>query len=216
MTANGNNGWDAILPHFDLPAEFPQIQPNGSASVSLMLSQYYMAILHPFEETYKRNLQDQQKRAMLSRQGGTPAQQSPIVLPGQSRPQGVGIQSNISGQMLQRGGLGNSMNSMSQQVSNISTGTSISTSYQQSLNTPQISHQRPQTASEISGIPNSAHPITDIDSVPGQVVGHVPDNNLLDQDLQGIKRKLETDDGDNKRVRQKTGDINFSFHMLKF
>lgn len=175
-----------------------------------------MAILHPFEETYKRNLQDQQKRAMLSRQGGTPAQQSPIVLPGQSRPQGVGIQSNISGQMLQRGGLGNSMNSMSQQVSNISTGTSISTSYQQSLNTPQISHQRPQTASEISGIPNSAHPITDIDSVPGQVVGHVPDNNLLDQDLQGIKRKLETDDGDNKRVRQKTGDINFSFHMLKF
>lgn len=171
-----------------------------------MLSQYYMAILYPFEETYKRNLQDQQKRAMLSRQAGAPAQQSPIVLPGQSRPpQGVGAQSGLPGQMLQRGGLGNSMNSMSQQIPNISAGTNIPVPYQQSSHTPQIPHQRPQAASEIPGVPNLSHSISDIDSIPGQALGHGPDNNLLDQDLQGIKRKLETDDVDNKRVRQKTG-----------
>lgn len=38
-----------------------------------------------------------------------------------------------------------------------------------------------------------------------QPSAHSPDLNLLDQDLQGIKRKLDVGEGESKRVRQKTG-----------
>lgn len=38
-----------------------------------------------------------------------------------------------------------------------------------------------------------------------QPSGHSPDLNLLDQDLQGIKRKLDVSEEESKRARQKTG-----------
>ena len=38
---------------------------------------------------------------------------------------------------------------------------------------------------------------------------HTVDSNLLDPDIQGIKRKLDQDDRDIKRARQKTGMLEF-------
>src|SRR5271154_2396823 len=84
---NANNAWGSILPHFDLPDEFPQMQANGSTSVALMLSQYYMAILFPFEEVYRKNLQDQRGKVSMAGRPGMPAQQFPAPsTPGAPRP----------------------------------------------------------------------------------------------------------------------------------
>ncbi|KAG6836813.1 hypothetical protein H0H93_002835 [Arthromyces matolae] len=59
-----NNGWAAILPQFGLPEEMPQRPPNvGSIPVAQILASIYMTMLYPFEQHYKNNLQDQQKRA---------------------------------------------------------------------------------------------------------------------------------------------------------
>jgi hypothetical protein len=100
------NGWGSILHHFDLPEEFPQMQANNSASVALMLSQYYMVILHPFEELYKKNLQEQQKKAQIpQRQGGLSGNSFPGVgrpAPGMPNMEQLGVrQMNANGLMPQ-------------------------------------------------------------------------------------------------------------------
>ncbi|KAJ7630741.1 hypothetical protein FB45DRAFT_916453 [Roridomyces roridus] len=74
------NLWHTILPHFDLPEDYNL--PNGT-SVAQMLAQYYMAILGPFEEFYRQNIQNQQRKAQAaSRQG--PGQPMPPSTPTRS------------------------------------------------------------------------------------------------------------------------------------
>ncbi|KAJ6627124.1 hypothetical protein B0H10DRAFT_1995535 [Mycena sp. CBHHK59/15] len=146
-----DDGWHLILPHFDLPEEY--LLPNGTTSVAQRLSQYYMAILLPFEEVYRNNVQNQQRKAQASRQASL--QGLPPTTP--ARPNGS-----------------------PQRVSQ--------------TNVPQTPARRLSSASQ-----GSAHnPSTD-----GPING-LPDTNVLDQEQQGIKRKLESEDVDSKRARQKT------------
>ncbi|KAF8167956.1 hypothetical protein B0H34DRAFT_683778 [Crassisporium funariophilum] len=185
------NGWAAILPHFDLPDEFPQMQANNSTSVALMLSQYYMAILNPFEVMYKKNLQEQQKKAQMgARPGG---QQFPGSTSNLPRPSGIpnsqaGVRTN--NMMMGQGLPGSSIpptNGLPQFPS---------PQHQQSTQ-----HRQPAT--------QSLHQISSIDShgslAPSEFdsLSHTADSNLLDQDIQGIKRKHDQDDSI-KRARQKT------------
>jgi SWI/SNF chromatin-remodeling complex subunit SWI1 len=67
------NSWNLILPHFDLPEQFPAQQRNG-VSIADTLARYYMALLYPSEDAYKRNV-EQKKRALAARATGTPQQQ---------------------------------------------------------------------------------------------------------------------------------------------
>ncbi|KAJ7786105.1 hypothetical protein B0H16DRAFT_1489168 [Mycena metata] len=145
-----DNGWPLLLSHFDLPEEYPL--PNGQTSVAQVLAQYYMAILHPFEEVYRNNLHNQQRKAQASRlQGLTPATPT--------RPDG----------------------SAPQRVSQ--------------TNVPQTPVRRLSSASQGSAQNPS--------SESGQVNGISPDGTALDQE-QGTKRKLESEEADIKRARQKT------------
>ena len=74
---------------------------------------------------------------------------------------------------------------------------------------------------QYSSVPPTLHhpsstslPIGSIDthtSVPSELdsLMHAVDSNLLDPDIQGIKRKHDQDDRDMKRARQKTGTLEF-------
>ncbi|KAF9562907.1 hypothetical protein CPC08DRAFT_816927 [Agrocybe pediades] len=48
--ATGEGSWSHILSALNLPDHFSEVQPNGSTSVALLLSQYYCAILYPLEQ----------------------------------------------------------------------------------------------------------------------------------------------------------------------
>ncbi|KAJ6604456.1 hypothetical protein DFH09DRAFT_1122750 [Mycena vulgaris] len=148
-----DNGWHLILPQFDLPEEYPL--PNGTTSVAQMLAQYYMAILLPFEEVYRNNVQNQQRKVQASRQATL--QGLPPTAP--ARPDGASPQ----------------------RVSQ--------------TNVPQTPVRRLSSASQ-GGPQNTS-------AESGQVNGLLSDSSGLDQE-QGIKRKLESEEADNKRVRQKT------------
>ena len=181
------NGWGSILHHFDLPEEFPQMQANNSASVALMLSQYYMVILHPFEELYKKNLQEQQKKAQIpQRQGGLSGNSFPGVgrpAPGMPNMEQLGVrQMNANGLMPQ----------------NISSANS-------SMQYSQLQNQaRPPSTQSLHQISapesHSSLPHPELESLAPTV-----DSNLLDQDVLGIKRKHDQDERETKRARQKTG-----------
>lgn len=99
------NGWPQLAAQFDLPEEIPQ--PNGSStSGAQLLQQYYTALMFPFEETFKTQLQQQHRKAqqasLASRQGGIPGAQQPNT-PG--RP----VQPASNGNQLQHVGSANGM-----------------------------------------------------------------------------------------------------------
>ncbi|TFK76957.1 hypothetical protein BDN72DRAFT_908964 [Pluteus cervinus] len=191
-----NNNWGALLPHLDLPDEFVSPQTSNSTSVAHLLGQHYHAILQPFEDVYKQNMHDQ-KRAQMAMRANTPGQ------PGQQNMgravQGMpgGAQPNLAAQ-LQRGGMGNSIIAQQGNTGGLSAVNS-NVPYPQAPQTPQPPHQRP--TSSMNNIPQA--PIQ-----PGLSV--LPDATIqpaLHADTlpdQGIKRKLDPDDDENKRARQKT------------
>ncbi|KAJ3561107.1 hypothetical protein NP233_g10398 [Leucocoprinus birnbaumii] len=174
-----NNGWPAICAEFNLPEEFSQMQANGSTSVALMLEQMYTAILYPFEDLYKKNVQEQQRKAqMASRQMSMSGQ------PGQIRgmpPNGMqpGPQQMQQMQQMQRGPMPAMAN-----------------------HTPQTPHQRPGSTALNPQMPS--HNIALPQSTPQAGMTPASDSNLLDNDIQGIKRKLDMEDAEGKRARQKT------------
>ncbi|KAJ6519625.1 hypothetical protein C8R45DRAFT_952140 [Mycena sanguinolenta] len=149
-----DNTWHLLLPQFDLPEEYPL--PNGQTSVAQMLAQYYMAMLLPFEDVYRNNLQNQHRKAQASRQASLGQALPPSALP---RPDGTA----------------------SQRVTQ--------------PNVPQTPTRRLSSASQGSAQNPS--------SEGGQVNGQPSEGGIVDQE-QGTKRKLESDEADNKRARQKT------------
>ena len=213
---NNSNGWNTILPQFDLPDQFPQA--NGSTSVAMMLSQYYMAILHPFEEMYKRNLHGQQRKAQLaSAQLGAQGQQLSSTASGQGRPpQGGsnGSQPAFPGQM-QRGATANTMGLVSQPIAGAhASGSTVNgtSQFHQPSQTPQVPHQQlPSSTFNMQqpnqGISQSLNAAPQSESIAAAHQSNVPasEQNVLDQDVQGIKRKLDSEEADGKRARQKTG-----------
>lgn len=172
-------------------------------SVANTISQYYTAMLYPFEQYYKNNMQDQQKRLAAARQGG--AQQPSTTLPNQGRPmQGIPAGAQPGQIQQQRGVAGHPMGAMNHAIG----------SAQSPLNstpqppTPHSPLQRPASTSFNQLASGSSLPISSHD-----MNGHSSDTNVLDQEVQGIKRKMETDERDGKRARQKTGRQRLSYLM---
>jgi len=204
IQVTANNAWGSILPHFDLPDEFPQMQANNSTSVALMLSQYYMNILFPFEEVYRKNLQDQRGKASMAGRQGIPTQQFPASTPGAPRPS-LGMSNT------QQLGLRpmNSNNLIPQGSSIPSNGLA----QYSSVHNPPTQHGTSSTSLPTSSIDTHATMPSELDSLM-----HAVDSNLLDPDIQGIKRKHDQDDRDIKRARQKTGMLTFciTIHSLLY
>lgn len=173
-----NNGWSTICAEFNLPEEFSQMQANGSASVALMLEQMYTAILYPFEDLYKKNVQEQQRKAQMA------SRQMSMGQPGQMRgmpPNGMqpGPSQMQQMQQMQRGPMPPMVN-----------------------HTPQTPHQRPGSTALNAQIP--PHNMSLPQSTPQPGMTPTGDSNLFDNDIQGIKRKLDLEDAEGKRARQKT------------
>ena len=164
-----------------------------------MLSQYYMAILFPFEEVYRKNLQDQRGRASVAGRQGMPAQQFPPStpgVPGAPRPS-LGMSNT------QQAGM-RPMSSNNPIPQGLSGGSIPSNSLTQYPSVPPTQQHSSSSSLPIGSIDAHATMPSELDSLM-----HVVDSNLLDPDIQGIKRKHDQDDRDTKRVRQKTGVLKF-------
>ncbi|KAK0465423.1 uncharacterized protein EV420DRAFT_958602 [Desarmillaria tabescens] len=176
------NTWAVIASQFELPEELPQPHASGTTSSAHALQACYMLILAPFEDLYKKNVQDQQRKAQMSSRQGNVMNQRPGT---PTRPgQGVanGMQSGFPNQM-QRGQPGfPSANAVA----------------------PQTPHQSGTATSVPQPSTNTTH-MSAPQSVDASHVGETSDTNVLEDIQGGIKRKLDSDDGDGKRARQKTG-----------
>ncbi|KAH0590556.1 hypothetical protein H2248_000698 [Termitomyces sp. 'cryptogamus'] len=175
-----NNGWSAILPQFGLPEEVQQRGPNlGTIQVAQLIASLYMTMIYPFEQYYKNNLQEQQKRV---RQAGS--QGSADFLASNRLP------SSLHATQVQRGPLVQP--------------TSVPSTANGSSSFPPSSAQRPESAPPTEFTPDTSHAHLVGLSNDSQSNSNLSDGNVLDQEVQGIKRKVDYDNGDGKRARQKT------------
>ena len=206
MQVSANNGWSAIAAQFNLPDDITQEPSNaGTTSVAQTIAQYYMALLHPFEQYYKNNVQEQQKRALAaSRQLGAQGSQlsttsgrqiqgaSALAHPGQSS-RGV-------------------TNALLTPLNPTIAGMDGSSQTQPSPDTPR-QPSTPTAVIQSNSMPSFDNP----DGSLGDLLENPSDSNVLDQEMQGIKRKMEEDDQDSKRTRQKIGgSIKFNLLCLTF
>lgn len=205
MQVSANNGWGAIAAQFNLPDVIAQEPPNaGTTLVAHTIAQYYMVLLHPFEQSYMNNLQEQQKRAAASRQIGAQVSQLPTT---SGRPiQGISALAH-PGQSLC--GVTNALLSSSNPTIAGMDGGS------QTQPSPDIPHQPSTPTTVIQS--NSMASFNNPDGSLDDLLENPSDSNVLDQEMQGIKRKMEDDDRDSKRTRQKIGgSIKFELSYLTF
>ena len=155
-----------------------------------------MAILFPFEEVYRKNLQDQRGKVSMAGRQGMPPQQFPGSAPSAPRPslgmsntQQLGIRPMNSNNLIPQGLPGGSI---------------PSNGLTQYSSVPPTQHHPSSTSLPIGSIDTHTPISSELDSLM-----HAVDSNLLDPDIQGIKRKLDQDDRDIKRARQKTGMLTF-------
>ena len=164
-----------------------------------------MAILHPFEDAYIRNVQEQHRRATVSRAPGSQPPNAAQTPGRSSHPSMNGLsQPNVSAPpqsdpVLQVPNLVPQSNALLNGVSQSSTApTTI----------PQTPHLRPpSSAANTHSSPGNA-PIVNSTSESDHaqaLSGRASGTDILDPEIQGIKRKLDSEDGESKRTRQKTG-----------
>lgn len=158
-----------------------------------MLAHHYVIILQPFEEMYKRNMQEQHKRAQLASRQGAQGQPQMLSAQGQGRNlQGMPAQPNASLQP-QRGPMANATNQ-------VPLGPQISSNVPR---TPQPAQHRPSPS--ITQAPQSQGVLQNLPGIQTPDAASTQTENIsLDQDIQSMKRKFDPDDDENKRVRQKT------------
>ncbi|KAG6842538.1 hypothetical protein C0991_000064 [Blastosporella zonata] len=153
---------------------------DNSGTVAVIKA-LYTKILYPFEQYYRSNLQDQQNRA---RQAG---RQGSAELMGHNR-----LSSGSHPGQTQRG--------PPAQPTIVPPSPANG-----NLPYPLSSAQRPESTPPSEVTPGSSHTLPADVPNDSQTAGFLPDGNVLDQDIQGIKRKIEHDDRDGKRARQKIG-----------
>ncbi|PPQ67356.1 hypothetical protein CVT24_011539 [Panaeolus cyanescens] len=183
-------GWSSILQHFDLPEEFPNSPVGDSNSVALTLSHYYMSILHPFEEVYKKSIQEQNRKMQMSqqRQGLMPGQQFPSH-PSANRP--ASGMPNLSQSGMRPGNPNGSMGH----------GPSMPHNGMGQFNPMHAPNFNQRPGSSASAMTPDPH----ISGTPElDPFNHAVDPTLLDPEMQSMKRKLEAEEKDLKRARQKT------------
>ncbi|KAF9229460.1 hypothetical protein BS17DRAFT_688881 [Gyrodon lividus] len=207
------NAWSQLLPQFDLPEFLPAPVPNGQRSIATILAYYYNAIIQPFEEFYRRNVQETNRKAMMTagRLQGAPAvpNSTPSMLhqsPGAALP---GAASQLPGPVNSMMGLLNQSVSGNQ---NVSTSIHGSPSAPASHPLPQSPHpQQTVSNASISGSHGFSDSLSGHSLAPplsGGNMGHLPNSALNEhheQDVPGMKRRFESEEVDGKRVKLKTG-----------
>ena len=208
------NAWPQLLPQFDLPEYLPAPTPNGQRATSAILASYYNAIIQPFEEAYRRNVQDANRKAMMAagRPPGAPVvpNNPPNMLsqtPSSALP---GTSSQLSGSV------NNMMGLLNQSVSG---GQSASVSI---TGSPPASQTLPQSPHPQHGVPNTSlsgtHGFSEslaghslVPALSSTTIGSIPSsasNEHHEQDAPGTKRRFESEELDGKRTKLKTGEVN--------
>jgi SWI/SNF chromatin-remodeling complex subunit SWI1 len=173
-------------------------------SVARVLQHYYQVILGNFEELYRKNVVDQQRKALLSRAGGAPQVPGSGVSTG---PQQGGV--NGSSQPGQQDTTGAANVMVGQHLSNAqSAGAGGNNAATFSLQQPpQGDHQyQPSATPSMSGATSTLDGTPSQTSISGfSAQPSVKPASETEQDGLSSKRKLQSEEPDGKRVRQKTG-----------
>jgi SWI/SNF chromatin-remodeling complex subunit SWI1 len=201
------NKWHALLSMFDLPEFIPGLHGTDPISVATTLAKYYQALLFPLEEVFKQQSQmkalgtaGRPQQPLLGGQQARPPQPGPSGPPQPGFPQNAaqmrGNAPNITGRAMGLPNLGASP--VPNGVPQFPLPPSAAPPIPQQPAPPPLNAQPPN-----QGTPQLAlGPSMDLlSSIPVPQ----PDKNVLDLDMQGIKRKLEGEEDDGKRSRQKTG-----------
>ena len=205
-----HNLWPAVLRQLDLPDQFPEPQPHGQA-VAPILARYYMLIVGPFEEAYRKNLREQQMRAAAQQGGQMPGNAQGGMPDGMAGAPNMGALPGMSADTsMNMSGMGPSMASGSSQMLDTAVPNQISPT--NASHTPQLAQHSPVAAlNGASGMSASSslpqHMTRSTSSLgPNAIVGQELNGVDADPDANGRKRKLgEAEESDLKRVRQKTG-----------
>ncbi|KAF9044865.1 hypothetical protein BDZ89DRAFT_1089791 [Hymenopellis radicata] len=149
--------WQNLASQFGLPEELPLPHgTTGNTSSVRALQACYDLMLGPFEELYKRNIAEQQKKAQLS------SKQPMVQPPGTpNRPAANSISAALPSQMPRGPGM----------------------------------HPGPSSSTSNTPFPPGSTPLS---------ASHNQSSENVLEDMQGFKRKHESEDADQKRVRQKT------------
>ncbi|THH34111.1 hypothetical protein EUX98_g10 [Antrodiella citrinella] len=193
--------WAQLLPQFELPEHITQ--SNGQQQpTTLALGNLYTMLIGPFESAYRKNIQEQQHRALLTRNAANPSTS------GHPRPDGMGGM---------QGGFPMQMNPLQRQPSNPGINPAAAAAMTPSpsadptmasmgpFSSPQTLSQPPQ---QFPGFPGGPNPRGNINISDGPGNGAGVDMGAIDGDpeLELRKRKMrESEEVDVKRVRQKTG-----------
>lgn len=199
------NMWGQVLPHLDLPEQFlgSNGQPQSTAGI---LQHYFVQLLGPFEEVYRKNQRGHP---------GRPQQGFPMPGAGQGRPGGmpgmpgtfppVGTLPAVHGTN-NSGMMGQPMAGNMQVPDLPQAGMNIPFAGQGQMQTRHAAQQLPNgMGNNMDGTPfNTRRP----DAIGISATPSLSDlNGTVDIDAEGRKRKMEEGDEVNgKRARQKTGD----------
>lgn len=197
--------WGQVLPHLDLPEQFlgSNGQPQSTAGI---LQHYFVQLLGPFEEVYRKNQRGHP---------GRPQQGFPMPGAGQGRPGGmpgmpgtfppVGTLPAVHGTN-NSGMMGQPMAGNMQVPDLPQAGMNIPFAGQGQMQTRHAAQQLPNgMGNNMDGTPFSTRRP---DAIGISATPSLSDlNGTVDIDAEGRKRKMEEGDEVNgKRARQKTGD----------
>lgn len=208
LQVSQQQGWTQIAHHFDLPDFLPHsTNPGQQRPVGQLLANFYSAILHPFEEMARRNMHESNRKTMMTsgRQPGVNAG-PPNVNAGSGTPHGA-LPSGAVG----TNGVGNMVGGQHQHQT-----VSPASQSQPLPQSPHLRHtsapsfQPPAIPSSSDLAPNQAS--SQLNSVISGPQPAKPASETSEPDTQGIKRRLESEETEGKRVRQKTG-TSYSHHV---
>ncbi|KAF8140115.1 hypothetical protein EV363DRAFT_1393035 [Boletus edulis] len=205
------NAWSQLLPQFDLPEYLPAPMPNGQRATSAILASYYHAIIQPFEDVYRRNVQDTNRKAMMAsgRHPGAPVvQNNPPSMPSQTPSSSLpGASSQLSGPTNNMMGLLNQSISGGQSTSILITDSPTAPASQTLPQSPRPQHGVPNTS--LSGTHGFSDSLAGHSLVPlsNTNVEPLPSSagNEHEQDAPGMKRRFESEELDGKRTKMKIG-----------
>lgn len=188
--------------------------PNGQRATAAILANYYNAIIQPFEEVYRRSVQDTNRKMMATgRPPGAPAvPHNPPIPPQTPSSAFPGPSSQSSGSVNNMMGLLNQSISGGQNTSASITGSPTTTTSQTLPQSPHPQHGVPHAS--LSGTHGFSDSLVSNSLVPppsNTAIGPPPGsagNEHHEQENPGMKRRFESEELDGKRAKLKTGEFN--------
>ncbi|KIJ68293.1 hypothetical protein HYDPIDRAFT_24587 [Hydnomerulius pinastri MD-312] len=207
------NAWSQLLPQFDLPDFLPVPVPNGQRSTATILANYYSAILQPFEEIYRRNVQENNRKAMMTagRPPGAPG--VPNSTPNMHHQAPGAAMAGAASQLPGASGMMGLLNQSVSGTQNLSI--SINGSSPAPVSQPLPQSPRPQQVAPNTNI-SGTHGFSDslaghslAQPLGGSTHGNTTPGNAVSEhhehDVPGMKRRFESEEVDGKRAKLKTG-----------